>query len=126
MIKEDLIRLLKELEDGTDVLIWNNFVEDFQDISGGSACNLYKENLHHIYITLKYSEMKYKKSTDVDKRAIFKKALKKYHNQDFNLANMYPAPVDNWYDTRTKKVFILDVEKRGGTYFDMRGGMYDY
>jgi len=126
MIKEDLIRLLEGLEDGADVLIWNNFVEDFQDISGGSACNLYKESLYHIYSTLKYREMKYKKSLDVDKRDIFKKALKIYHNQDFNLANRYTTLGDNWYDVRTKKAFILDVEKKGCTYFDIRGNRYNY
>lgn len=67
MKKSELINLLNTIEGDPDVLLWNGFVQDWQEVTITKKVYLVKYSLPHLFKTLKHEVQSNKKDFNLTK-----------------------------------------------------------
>lgn len=127
MKKNDLIKLLQEIEGNPDVVVWNGFVGDYQHIDTDLVqCELVKE-------TVEFQEKNLLQEWCLDnetlsiplnvRNKLSDLAKKLYKKNDWDLPNSCVKDEDfkKWYGDKRKSIIILNTKGRNKNYFDRVG-----
>jgi len=130
MLKSKLITALQKIEGDPDILLWNGFVEDWQDIDPDiQKCEFVKEQLSHLedfYILQHCNEVKiFRDDLDDDTIAeLKKKAAESHKNYIFDFPNIHVGDrFKEWYGEETKEVCLISPKTKNATYADRLGKM---
>lgn len=113
MRKNKLIELLNNIPGNHDIVIWNGFVGDIHNIDS----EIVEREL------VKYSkEYLGLRCSDVDEI----NSLCKEQEWDFPNIFMKDEDLKFWYGNRKKKIYLLQMKKRGKEFFDRACGKVEY
>ena len=123
MRKNDLIALLEQFPGNPEVVVWNGFVDDWQDIEKQpDVVELVKHRREFLEsgINHQHSEMGLPPITAEELDARMKR-------EEWDLPNRFvePQKMKEWYGSRRKKLVVLSCKPRGKSTFD-RTGTIDY
>lgn len=131
MKKKALIELLESIPGNPDVVMWNGYVGDFNNISKNIVeSELVKLSLEHITERMMYSEMRERKTWELPEdvvEKIKKEALLAFKEEQYELPNQFldDKQYKSWYGKNRKKVLIISPKLRGKSTFDRLGDI-DY
>ena len=134
MKKKDLIKLLEDVSDDAEVLIWNGFVGDFQDISPcPESVTLTRSSLAKWYTWLKFDLMKELSSIEggwvllnrEQKKQCYEKAKRMYRKtlKDSMEGFTYSRYPDPRGGNESKEAIFLHTTSRGLETFDRIGSI---
>ena len=126
MKKSDILEMLDDLDDDTEVYIWNGLVGDFQDIDPNIvdvtlACRT-KENYRRDCIMDYYQDTGRRVETDEDIEVIDEMAKDFNPNEEYELANSFMTQemLDKTYSDQ-KTVKVINVLPRNKVMHDRLG-----
>lgn len=126
MRKSELIKLLNKIEGDPEVLLWNGFAQDWQDVYITKDAELVKYSLEHLFKSLKH-ELQFDKKdfnlTKEEKLWCYNKARTQYKEQEWETINSFvdEKQFKEWYRGNTKKVILINGENRNKTTWDRLG-----
>lgn len=122
MTKAELLKLLEDVDDDTEVAFWNGYVDDYMSLSSLEVVSLVKENVDFIHSFL---VLDFKRRNNIDvvsdeqNEKLLCEAKKLEKNRDWELPNPHlePENYNIWYGTERKKLAVLFAELRDKTSF---------
>jgi hypothetical protein len=126
MRKNDLIKLLQEIDGNPEVSLWNGFVGDWMPISKEiEVIELVKESKEFVRTAIDHEAARDGATPMSDEE--FEKWFKKSSYNEWDMPNQFvkPADFERWYGKRRKKLIVLQATARGKSTFD-RSGSIDY
>ena len=130
MKKKDLIDLLSDLSDEDEVVVWNGYVDDYNDISPEiTPLQLVKERLEWIYLMLsgEFCEHNKRLPTAEEDEKIMEEAKRCYeeHN-DWDTPNQFfdEERFKRAYEDDIKTLYVLDLKTRGKSTWDRAGTLH--
>jgi len=121
MRKNDLIKMLQEIEGNPQIVIWNGYVDDYMDIDKGTEkITLVKETEEFLFNALKGQWCQMNNTWDIPEEELTKLAAhaKELHkNKEYDFANPYVTPeeFESWYGKRSLTKYVLSPKLRGKT-----------
>lgn len=121
MKKNDLIKLLQSIEGNPDVLIYNGFVEDYQDLDRNYIpTKLYKYCKNFLKKMLILENLR----DNINTIGISDKELNNiYRNHDWELVNEFCSEEDLKNRYTSKKVVIFNTKSRNKETFNRLGSI---
>ena len=133
MRKNELIKLLEEIEGNPEVVLWNGFVQDWQHIDKDNILHtcLYKESKEHIEKMLTFEVIRDtgRKPTEEEQNELKSIAANSFLKEySWHLDDCYdPVLTDeekkSRYGNNIRKVLVLQPKIKGEEYFDRLGAM---
>ena len=128
MKKSQLIYFLSKVEGDPDILFWNGFVEDWQEIDYPQEVDLVKYSLERLFKDLKHEKMSHKKMFKLTKQELkecYQLAKKQFQEQEWEFANRFieQERYRSFYGDNQKSVYMMQAKRRNKESWDRLGGM---
>lgn len=119
MKKRDLLKILENIADDQEILIYNGYVQDYNDIECAVPVTLYKHTIEEIERGLVYDHWRDTGEQNPSRDAMrkIKKTAKKLHKEsEFEYFDFIPQ-----YKKETKSSVFLQMKERDIKTFDRCG-----
>lgn len=121
MRKNQLIKMLQEIEGNPEIVIWNGYVEDYMNIDKDTfKITLVKETEDFLFNALKYEWCDRNKTFDIPEEQltiIAARAKELHKKREYDFANPYVTEeeFERWYGKRSLTKYVLSPKLRGKT-----------
>lgn len=121
MRKNDLIKMLQDIEGNPEIVIWNGYVDDYMNIEKQTfKITLVKETEDFIFNGLKGEWCQMNKSWDVPEEVLqrLRERAKKIHkNRQYDFENPYVTEeeYERWYGKKKLTKYVITPKLRGKT-----------
>lgn len=121
MRKNDLIKMLQEIEGNPQIVIWNGYVDDYMNIDKEMfSITLVKETEQFLFNALKNEWCHMNNTWDVPEEQLEKlkvraKELHKKREHDFANPYVTEAEYESWYGKKSLTKYVLSPKLRGKT-----------
>lgn len=121
MRKNDLIKMLQEIEGNPQIVIWNGYVDDYMDIEKETfKITLVKETEDFIFNGLKGEWSQMNKSWDIPEDVLLRlreraKEIHKKREHDFANPYVTEEEFESWYGKRSLTKYVISPKLRGKT-----------
>lgn len=121
MRKNDLIKMLQEIEGNPQIVIWNGYVDDYMNIDKEMfSITLVKETENFIFNGLKGEWSQMNKSWDIPEEVLEKlreRAKEIHQKREHDFANPYVTEeeFESWYGKKKLTKYVLAPKLRGKT-----------
>lgn len=121
MKKNKLIELLQSIEGNPDIVLWNGYVQDYNDINTEfEEVELVKETVDFMYENYVWAFMQEHKILDINevpdsvKEACLKRAKQRHRTAQWEFPNEFVTEEERerWYGKRTKRAVMLNIKLR--------------
>jgi len=128
MKKNELIKLLQEIEGDPEVYFWNGLVGDYMDIDPKFVCEeLVKQSEEFIFTYLRHDYWQHAGNFDPISESVEQKlrsrAKKIFSEKEYGMINPFTKDEDmsKFYDAKTKPVVFVNTKERGKSSWDRNG-----
>ncbi|EHV4444477.1 Uncharacterised protein [Escherichia coli] len=121
MKKNDLIKMLQEIDGNPEIVIWNGYVDDYMNIEKGlTKITLVKETEQFLLEALVHEWCKRNNTFDIpeDQRTKIAEQAKKLHKKreyDFQNPHVTEDEFNHWYGKKKLTKYVLSPKLRGKT-----------
>jgi|AGFT01.1.fsa_nt_gi hypothetical protein len=121
MRKNQLIKMLEEIEGNPEIVIWNGYVDDYMNIEKETfKITLVKETEEFLFNALRGQWCQTNRTFDVppeelEKLKVQAKELHKKREYDFVNPYVTPEEYESWYGKRTLTKYVISPKLRGKT-----------
>lgn len=121
MRKNDLIKMLQDIEGNPEIVIWNGYVDDYMNIKKQTfKITLVKETEDFIFNGLKGEWSHMNKSWDIPEEVLEKlreRAKKIHKNRQYDFENPYVTEeeYERWYGKKKLTKYVITPKLRGKT-----------
>lgn len=121
MRKNQLIKLLQEIEGNPEIVIWNGYVDDYMNIDKETfKITLVKETEDFLFNALKHEWCQMNDTFDVPEEQLVKiaaRAKELHKKREYDFANPYVTEeeFERWYGKRSLTKYVISPKLRGKT-----------